>query len=206
MHGIHPKKTPRRKARSEPPAPVYFASAAGFRAWLEARPVDASDVLVGFHNKASGLGGMTYSEALDEALCQGWIDGVRRRVDDLNYSIRFSPRKSRSIWSLVNVRHAERLKAAGRMRPAGLRAFEARDEKRTGIYSFENRPNSFPTELEAVFRANPGAWAFWEKQPPGYRRTATWWVTSAAREETRLRRLGRLIGDSGKGNRLDLLI
>jgi uncharacterized protein YdeI (YjbR/CyaY-like superfamily) len=184
---------------------VHFSCASEFRRWLGRSHSTAAELLVAFHRKESGKAGMGYSEALDEALCFGWIDGVRRRIDAGSYSIRFSPRRACSTWSLVNVRHAERLIAAGRMQPAGLGAFRGRDLKRTGIYSFEQRPKSLPARLERLFRANPRAWRHWEKQPPGYRRTATWWVVSAVREETRLSRLGRLIGDSERGRRLGLL-
>jgi uncharacterized protein YdeI (YjbR/CyaY-like superfamily) len=145
---------------------------------------------------------MTYAEALDEALCFGWIDGLRRKLDRDRYSIRFTARKPRSIWSLVNVRHAQRLIAAGRMRAEGLQAFAARHEKRTGIYSFEQRPRALPADLAKVFRTNPKAWAHWQRQPPGYRRTATWWVISAVRIETRTRRLAELIAVSARARRL----
>lgn len=181
---------------------AYFTSASEFRGWLEARHAIETELLVGIHGKASGKGGLTYAEALDEALCFGWIDGVRRRLDADSYSIRFTPRRPRSIWSLVNVRHATRLIATARMRPAGRTAFNARDKRRTGIYSFERRPQSLPPPLKKVFQANGKAWAFWIAQPPGYRRTATWWVISAVKEETRLRRLDKVIGVSSCGRRL----
>jgi len=183
-----------------------FGSADAFRTWLKRNHAAQPELLVLFFNKDSGRAGMTYPQALDEALCFGWIDGVRRRVDKDTYSIRFTPRKTGSIWSVVNVRHAERLIRSGRMAAAGLRAYQARDPRRTGVYSFENRPRVFPPELERVFRSNPTAWAHWEKQPPGYRRTATWWVVSAVKEETRARRLRRLIGDAAAGRRLGLLL
>jgi uncharacterized protein YdeI (YjbR/CyaY-like superfamily) len=186
--------------------PIFFSSASAFREWLEAHHATESELLVGLWTKSSGRPGMSYPEALDEALCFGWIDGVRRKVDANSFSTRFTPRKPRSRWSLVNVRHVQRLIAAGRMRPPGLKAFEARDEKKTGTYSFEKRPASFPPDLEKIFRADKAAWAFWNDQPPGYRRTATWWVVSAVRDETRLRRLGTLIKDSARLKRLDLLI
>jgi uncharacterized protein YdeI (YjbR/CyaY-like superfamily) len=184
---------------------VYFESAAQFRAWLEIHHSNAAELGIGFFIKASGKTGITYPEALAEALCYGWIDGVRRRVDAARYAIRFTPRKPRSTWSLVNVRHAERLMAGGRMHAAGLKAFEAREAKKTGIYSFELRPERLPEELERVFRANKKAWAHWEMQPPGYRRTLTWWAASAVREETRRRRLAKIMGASEEGRRLDLL-
>lgn len=185
--------------------PVQFRSAGEFRRWLEAHHSRATELTVGLHNKACGKGGMSYAQALDEALCFGWIDGVRHKAGGDAYTIRFTPRKPRSAWSLANVRHATRLIACARMRPAGLAAFEARDRSRTGIYSFEQRPQDLPAPLERIFRANRGAWAHWRGQPPGYRRTAIWWVVSAVREETRLRRLLRLIGDCAAGRRLGLI-
>ena len=184
---------------------VHFDSAAGFRRWLASNHASAAELSVGFFSKASGKGGITYPEALDEALCFGWIDGVRRRVDAASYTVRFTPRKPGSTWSLVNVRHAKRLIAGGRMQPAGLKAYEVRDPKKTGVYSFEKRPERLPSGLEGVFRANRKAWDHWELQPPGYRRTLTWWASSAVREETRLSRLARIIGASENGRRLDLL-
>ena len=185
--------------------PARFRSASEFRSWLEIHHSGARELTVGLHNKACGMAGMSYAQALDEALCFGWIDGVRRKVEGDTYTIRFSPRKARSTWSLVNVGHARRLIAEGRMRPPGLAAFEAREDRRTGVYSFEQRPRELPAPLEKAFRANRKAWAHWQAQPPGYRRTATFWVVSAVREETRRGRLGRLIGDHAAGRRLALI-
>jgi uncharacterized protein YdeI (YjbR/CyaY-like superfamily) len=136
---------------------------------------------------------MGYSDALGEALCFGWIDGVRRSVDHVSFSVRFTPRKTRSIWSRVNVRRVGALMAAGRMRPAGLVAFTARDEARTGVYSFERGAAVLPLPFAAALRSNNAASAWFEAQPAGYRRTAIHWVMSAKREETRLRRLTTLI-------------
>jgi uncharacterized protein YdeI (YjbR/CyaY-like superfamily) len=185
---------------------VHFGSAPQLRRWLQAHHRDAAELWVGFHRKDSGKGGIEYADALDEALCFGWIDGLRRRIDGGSYASRFSPRKARSTWSLVNVRHARRLIAERRMRPAGLKAFRAREGKRTGIYSFEQRPRELPAPLGRVFRANGKAWAHWTEQPPGYRRTATWWVISAVRDETRRGRLARLVSAHARGGRLGLLI
>jgi len=181
---------------------LHFDSGGEFRRWLEANHSSVKELWVGFYNKGSGKGGITYLEALDEALCFGWIDGVRRKVDEERYTSRFTPRKARSNWSLVNVRNLERLIKDGRMREAGLLAFKARDEKSN---SSERRPEELPGDLERVFRANRKAWAYWSVQPPGYRRALTWWVVSAAREETRRGRLERVIGASGEGRRLGLL-
>jgi uncharacterized protein YdeI (YjbR/CyaY-like superfamily) len=180
----------------------FFASAAAFRAWLDEHHASAAEVWVGFFKKQSGRGGITYAEALDEALCYGWIDGIRKRVDDDSYTNRFTPRTARSVWSAVNIKRAGELAAAGRMQPAGLAAFNARDERRSGQYSYEERQRPLDAPYEALFRSNLAAWDFFAAQPPSYRRTASWWVMSAKKEETRLRRLATLIGASEQGQRL----
>ena len=158
---------------------IHFKSAAEFRQWLEANHDRVAELWVGFYKKNSGRTGITYGEAVDEALCFGWIDGLKKRVDELSYTHRFSPRKPRSIWSLINIRRAKELKKLGRMTPAGLKAFEARDPERSGMYSFENRPRKLDAAHERIFRADKKAWAFFQAQPPGYQRTACWWVMSA---------------------------
>ncbi len=186
-----------------PPKP--FKSGAEFRRWLEANHASSTELLVLFYKKDSGKGGITYAEALDEALCFGWIDGVRTGVDATRYTIRFTPRRAGSIWSLINVRHAERLIQEGRMQAAGTKAFDERSTKRTGVYSFENRPQTLPEELETLFRAKKAAWAFFNQQPPGYRRTVTWWVVSAKQAATRERRLARLIQVSAARQRVDFM-
>lgn len=186
--------------------PVFFETAADFRRWLEKHHATKTELLVGFLKKKPGRTSLTYFEALDEALCFGWIDGVRRSLDADRYCQRFSPRKAKSTWSLVNVRHVERLEKEGRMAAPGRKAFEARDETRTGLYSFEQRRQfAFDREATRAFRAKPKAWAFFRAQPPGYRRTATFWVMSAKKEETRRRRLAQLIDDSAKGRRIGML-
>jgi len=185
--------------------PRFFPTPAQFRQWLERNYERETELLVGFHKKSSGKKSITYNEALDEALSFGWIDGVRKNLDETSYTIRFTPRKPRSIWSNVNVNHVERLIKEGRMHAAGLDAYERRDPKRTGIYAFENRPREFAPEYEKKFRANRTAWKFFEQQPPGYKRTIIFWVMSAKQEETRMRRLERLISDSEKGVRVGLL-
>jgi len=187
------------------PAARFFSSPSEFRAWLEEDHGRLGDAWIGFHKKSAGKTTLTYSQALDEALCLGWIDGVRKSIDASSYMIRFSPRKPRSIWSRINIRRAMELKKLGRMRPSGLKAFAAREAKRSGIYSFENKPRTLGKADEAKFRADRDAWRFFEAQPPGYRRTATYWVLSAKREETRQRRLAKLIEDSRHGRRLGLL-
>lgn len=181
---------------------MFFASPAAFRAWLKKNYLSAPELTVGIHRKDTGKGGMTYAEALDEALCFGWIDGVRHKVDETSYSIRFTPRRPGSIWSLVNVAHAERLRASGRMTAHGLKVFNAKRTDKTGIYSFEQKPRDFDAELERKFRANKKAWKWWEAAPPGYRRVSTFWVMSAKQDATRLRRLTQLIADSAAGVRL----
>ena len=183
----------------------FFSSQAEFRKWLEKNHDSASELFVGFHKKASGKKSITYPEALDEALCFGWIDGVRRSIDETSYTTRFTPRKPKSIWSLVNVRHVERLKKAGLMHPAGLAAFEKRDPNRTGIYSFENEPVRLSPAYEKKFRQNKKAWKFFEEQPPGYKKLMIFRIMSGKKEETRLRRLEQTIEVSEKGVRMGLM-
>ena len=182
--------------------PRFFRSPAEFRNWLEKNHDRESELLVGFYKKSSGKRGITYEEAVDEALCFGWIDGVRRSVDNERSTIRFTPRRQRSNWSLKNIRRVNELTKLGRMAPPGIAAFERRDPSEAGTYSFEQANPRFDQGLERRFRRNRGAWKFWEAQPPGYRKAATWWVVSAKREETRLRRLQTLIEDSANGRRL----
>lgn len=185
--------------------PTFFASAAEFRAWLEAHHSRERELLVGLYKRASGRAGLTYQEALDEALAFGWIDGVRRRHDDHRWTIRFTPRRARSIWSHVNIRRMKVLIAERRVAPAGLRAFEAREERRSGIYTYERSPTTFDAETLRRFAANRKARTFFDAQPPGYRRLMTGWVMQAKKEETRLKRLARLIDLSSRGRRLDLM-
>lgn len=184
------------------PAPTFFATAAEFRLWLEQHHASAHELYIGFYKQASGKVAMTYEEAVDEALCFGWIDGMIKSLGRESYMHRFSPRKSSSIWSNVNVRHVERLTKAGKMHARGLAAFAARKPNRVGIYSFENRPRNFPPALEKTFRADRAAWRFWTAQPQGYRRTLIWWVLSAKLETTRQRRLAQLIAESAAGRRV----
>jgi uncharacterized protein YdeI (YjbR/CyaY-like superfamily) len=186
--------------------PIYFASPAELRAWFEANHETATELRVGFWKKATGVPSLTWSEAVDEALCFGWIDGVRHSVDADRYTNRFTPRRRGSNWSAVNVAKVAALSREGRMRPAGIRAFEARSDARTGVYSFEQRSDAKLTPAqERRFRADADAWAYFQAAPPGYRRTATWWVVSAKQEATRERRLTQLIEDSRAGRRIKLL-
>ncbi|HEX3184835.1 MAG TPA: YdeI/OmpD-associated family protein [Pyrinomonadaceae bacterium] len=181
--------------------PTFFSSPAQFRQWLEKNHDSAAELLVGFHKKDSGKKSVTYPQALDEALCFGWIDGVRRSLDETSYTIRFTPRKPRSIWSNVNVRHVERLTKEGRMAEPGRKAYALRDPKRTGIYAFENEVREFSPEFEKKFRANKPAWQFFQSEPPSIRRTCIFWVMSAKKEETRVRRLEQLIARGEQGIR-----
>lgn len=170
---------------------VFFEGPADLREWLEANHAAAPVLWVGFHKKATGRPSITWDESVDEALRFGWIDGIRKSLSDASYAIRFTPRKPGSIWSSKNIRRTHELIAAGLMMPAGLRAFEKRSEDKARQYSFEQGRVALGSEYERRFRDNEKAWAFFQAQPPSYRKTATWWVVSAKREETRLRRLDR---------------
>jgi len=181
------------------PKPVFFCSPSDWRAWLEGHHKSEPDVLVGMFKKATGRATMSWSEAVDEALCFGWIDGVRRRIDEHSHSIRFTPRRARSTWSAVNIEKAGRLIAAGRMCPVGLRAFQARSEENSRIYAFEQGAVELAPEQLERLRADSRAWEFWLARPAGYRRIAVWWVISAKRPETRERRLATLIEDCAAG-------
>ena len=185
--------------------PTFFKSAAAWRTWLEKNHDKASEKVVGFHKVGSGNSGITYSQARDEALCFGWIDGVTRG-GEATWHIRFTPRRPKSIWSQVNIKRVAELSAEGRMHPAGVAAFEARDPTRQNRYSGENRDIAFSADQERTFRANRKAWANFSAMPPSYRRPATWWVVSAKRDETRARRLATLIEDSAAGGRIKQMI
>ena len=179
--------------------PKFFATPDAWRKWLGKYHAQRKELLVGFYKRDSGKPSITWPQSVDAALCFGWIDGVRRRIDDVSYSIRFTPRKPRSIWSSVNTRRAQELTAQGLISPAGSKAFAAREEKRSGIYAFEQQTIAFEGPQEQRFRANAAAWKFFQAQPPWYRRTAAWWVISATQPETRERRLATLIDDSEQG-------
>jgi len=185
--------------------PRFFATPDKFRAWLEKHHETEPELLVGFWKTHTGKPSITWPESVDEALCAGWIDGVRRRVDDDSYTIRFTPRKSTSTWSAVNVKRVAELSVQGRMLPAGLLAFEARKDHKTAIYAYEQRPQDLPKDMEKLFRANKPAWAWWQAQAAWYRRTTIWWVVSAKREDTRDKRLAELIEDSAAGRTIKRL-
>jgi len=180
--------------------PVFFATPSNFRAWLEKNYQNATELLVGFYKKGSGMPSITWPESVDEALCYGWIDGVRRRVDGSRYTIRFTPRKAQSTWSAINIRRAQELHAAGRMSAAGLQAFARRSDERSAIYAYEQRKSArLDKSQEKLFRANRQAWDFFHRQIESYRRTAIYWVVSAKKADTRARRLAVLIECSVRG-------
>ena len=186
--------------------PIFFATPHDFRAWLERNHQTEKELWVGFYKKGSGKPSMTWPESVDQALCFGWIDGVRRSLDGESYVNRFTPRKPGSIWSAVNIRKVEELTKAGLMHPAGLAAFDFRDEAKSAIYSYEQRHSAELTaEQMAQFQANQSAWEFFEAEPPSYRKAAIWWVISAKREETRAKRLAQLIADSAAGRTVPAL-
>jgi uncharacterized protein YdeI (YjbR/CyaY-like superfamily) len=183
--------------------PIFFESPAELRAWLEQNHDKETELFVGAYRKAIGKPTVTWPQIVDEALCFGWIDGIRRRIDDESWSIRLTPRKPTSNWSSVNIKRVGELEEEGRMTPAGLAAFARRSEERSGIYSYEQRRKArLEPDQERELRANEAAWAFFRSQPPGYRRTAIHWVVSAKREETRRKRLATLVEDSAGGRRL----
>jgi uncharacterized protein YdeI (YjbR/CyaY-like superfamily) len=180
--------------------PTFFDSPAAFGAWLEEHHATETQVWVGLYKKATGKQVMSWSQAVDEALCWGWIDGISKRVDAESYKQRFTPRKPTSNWSAVNVRKVEQLREAGRMRPPGEAAFARRRPDKTGVYSFEQPDEpAFAPEQQAQLEAHEAAWAYWQARSRSYRRVATWWVISAKREETRARRLAALIEDCAAG-------
>lgn len=183
--------------------PHFFPTPEAFRKWLDRNHEKAGEIVVGFYRKHTGRSTVTWSEAVDEALCYGWIDGIRRRIDGESYSNRFTPRRAGSNWSAVNVKRVEALIRAGKMTPAGLRAFEARRDQNSGTYSYEQRGDAkFDEKQLARFQADPVAWRHFESLAPGYRCLATWWVVSARKAETRERRLTKLIEDSRAGRKI----
>ena len=184
--------------------PRFFKTPADFRRWLEKNHAQ-SELWVGFYKKSSGKGSMTYKEALDEALCFGWIDGVRKRFDEEAFVQRFTPRKAKSYWSAVNIKRAGELIGAGRMHDTGRAAFDRRDPDAAERYSFERRNAKLDPAAEKQLRANVKAWPFFQSQAPWYRRVVTHWIISAKRPETRQRRLEILIRDSAAGRRINLL-
>ncbi len=187
---------------SDDSQPRYFKSPAELRRWLRKHHANADELLVGLHKVGRAAAGLSWPESVDEALCVGWIDGVRRRVDEDRYCIRFTPRRQRSIWSAVNVRRARALIAAGRMQPAGRATFDARQERRTAVYSYERAPAVLPAPLAREFRRQQKAWAFFAAQAPSYCQKCLAWVAGAKQVATRDRRLQRLIAASAAKRRL----
>ena len=193
---------PAKGARS-PDAPVFFASAAQFRTWLAKHAATAPMLNVGFYKVGSARPSLTWPQSVDEALCYGWIDGVRRRIDDDSYQIRFSPRRKGSVWSSINIARARALIAEGRMCPRGQQAFEQRTERQSNLYSYEQRYAARLTRAElARFKLNRAAWAAFEREPPSRRRALLHWIVSARQPETRARRLDKLIASAAAGVRL----
>jgi uncharacterized protein YdeI (YjbR/CyaY-like superfamily) len=187
------------------PAPVdvtYFRTPADLRRWFRASHAMAAELWVGFYKRRSGKPSVTWPESVDEALCVGWIDGIRKSLDADRYTIRFTPRRKGSIWSAVNIGRVKALTADTRMQPAGAKAFAARLENKSGIYSYEQRRDRLEEPYAGLLKKNKAAWTFFEAQPPSYRKVIGWWVVSAKREETRLQRLKRLIEACARGERL----
>jgi uncharacterized protein YdeI (YjbR/CyaY-like superfamily) len=183
----------------------YFKDQAEFRVWLEENHESLAELWLGFYKKASGRPSVTYGEALDEALCFGWIDGVRKSLDSVSYVQRFTPRRTKSNWSLVNIRRMQVLIRERRVRPGGFKAFAARDKQRTEEYSYEQRNKArLPRSMLKRIQANPKAWTFFRDQAPSYQRVIAWWVISAKQEQTRERRLAQLIRDSAAAQRVGL--
>jgi uncharacterized protein YdeI (YjbR/CyaY-like superfamily) len=192
----------RKPAAPAAPKITFFRSPLQWRKWLEKNHAKAAELWVGFHKRHTSKSSITWPESVDEALSFGWIDGVRKSIDGERYKIRFTPRKKSSVWSTVNVKRVEVLRAEGRMHAAGEAAFAARKGHRSGIYAYEQRPQELIEPYLGLLKKNKTACKFFETQAPWYRRTATWWVISARRDETRQRRFEQLVTDSAAGRRI----
>jgi uncharacterized protein YdeI (YjbR/CyaY-like superfamily) len=188
--------------KTAPPESLFFASPKDFRAWLEAHHQTRSELWVGFYKKASGKPSITWPESVDEALCFGWIDGIRKSLDSVSYIIRFTPRQGRSVWSEVNIKRVRALLVEGRVEAAGKRAFQARRENRSGVYSYEQRLDQLPEPYQDRLKKAKAAWSFFRSQPPSYRKQISWWVISAKKEETRQKRLQKVIETFARDKRL----
>jgi uncharacterized protein YdeI (YjbR/CyaY-like superfamily) len=182
--------------------PKFFRTPADFRKSLEKNHAMTRELWVGFYRKSSGRPSITWQESVDEALCFGWIDGIRKRVDEISYKIRFTPRRRGSIWSAINTQRARELAKQKRMQPAGLKAFVARIGYKSGIYSYEQRPQELVDPYARMLKKNKVAWDFFQAQPPSYRKMMSWWIVCAKKEETRLQRIAKLIAASAKRKRL----
>ena len=179
--------------------PTFFSTQEEFRAWLKKNHLKETELYVGFYKVSSGKPCMTWSQSVDQALCFGWIDGVKYSIDQNSYKIRFTPRKKTSIWSAVNIKKVERLMEQGLMHPAGLESFKNRTESKSKIYAFENDEVPFSPSFEKLFKENKAAWDYFQSLAPGYRKTSSHWVMSAKQEATKLKRLNELIADSALG-------
>jgi len=180
----------------------FFRTPADFRTWLEKNHATATEIWVGFYKKDSGKPSIRWPESVDEALCFGWIDGIRKRVDEISYQIRFTPRRPGSVWSATNIQRAKELALEKRMRSTGLSAFAARIQNKSGIYSYEQRNTELGQPYAKLLKKNKAASNFFKKHPPSYRKMIGWWIISAKKEETRMARLAKLISESSKGKRL----
>lgn len=182
--------------------PVFFPTPVDFRNWLEEHHATTDELVVGYYKVKSRKPSITWPESVDEAICFGWIDGVRRAVDEESYSVRFTPRRSGSIWSAVNIKKAEELTKNGRMQPAGIASYKQRTESNSKVYSYENKPKPLSAAFKKQFMEDGKAWAFFTAQAPWYKRTITFWMMSAKQEKTRVRRLEKVIAASREGERL----
>lgn len=182
--------------------PKFFPTQTDFRKWLKENHERETELLVGFYKVGSGKPSMTWSESVDQALCFGWIDGVRRSIDAESYSIRFTPRRSKSVWSAINIKKVEELTKQGLMKPAGLAAFAKRDENKSRIYAYERESAKLSAEFEKQFKANKKAWEFFQNQAPSYRKAIIHWITSAKQEATRQSRFEKLLKESENSRRL----
>ena len=185
--------------------PAFFPTLPAFHAWLEKHHATADELWVGYYKKDSGRPSITWPESVDIALCFGWIDGMRKSIDNISYKIRFTPRKPGSIWSDVDTKRAQALIEQGRMQPAGLQAYKARKENKSGIYSYEQRNLELEEPYNQLLREDKAAWSFFQAHPGSYRKTVSWWIISAKQEETRLRRLEKLLAYSVRRQTLPML-
>src|SRR5438876_9173089 len=181
---------------------TYFRSPTDLRKWFAKHYAAEQELWAGYYKKGSGKPSITWPESVDEALCVGWIDGIRKSVDEERYTVRFAPRNRSSTWSAVNIKRARELKRQGLRQASGLEAFKARRENKSGIYSYEQRSAELSEPYITQLKKNKAAWKFFESQPPGYRKQMNWWIVSAKTEETRLKRLEKLIDESGAGRRI----
>lgn len=182
--------------------PTFFRTQSAFREWLEKHHEKANELWVGYYKKDSGRSSITWPESVDEALCFGWIDGIRKSIDDTSYTIRFTPRKPGSIWSTVNIKRAQALIEQGQMRASGIKAFQNRRENKSGIYSYEQRKVELEEPYNELLKKNKMAWKFFQSQPSSYRKAISWWIISAKKEETRLKRLEKLVSYSTQSEKI----